>query len=74
MSIGLACTTGCKFMYNKRGIIYTPDVEQVIFKHGMVYEVEYINRYNTAASHGLCMTSKSKHIYKVQHVIMISQF
>ena len=27
-----------------------------------------------ATSHGLCVTSKAKHIYDVEHVIMISQF
>jgi len=39
-----------------------------------MYEIEHINKYNKAASHGLCMTSKTKHIYGVEHVIMISQF
>ena len=33
-----------------------------------MYEDEHVNRYNKAASHGLCVTSKAKHIYDVELV------
>ena len=40
----------------------------------MMYEIEHVNKYNKAASHGLCATSEIRHIHGVEHVIMISQF
>ena len=39
-----------------------------------MYEIEHINKYNKAASHGSCIAIKPKHIYGVEYVIMISQF
>ena len=39
-----------------------------------MYEIEHINKYNKAASHGSYIASKTKHMYDVEHVIMVSQF
>ena len=39
-----------------------------------MYGDEHVNKYNKAASHGLCATSEIRHIHGVEHVIMISQF